>query len=259
MSTSEFPCWDVAVENQVATVSAGEVGDALSSQWQFSEVLIRLRSDDGVRVVVVAGTEQGFPGRRLSPEQGKTFAADLTKPEHAWRVFSGIIRAHQAIAQMEKPVVAKVTSDAWGWGASVAFACDIIVAAEHVTFSDPHLMTANSVTPGDGGIPLMPLYMTPARAKEYLMTGRPYTASELDRLGIINYALPVDQVDAKVAELVETLLARRAYALAWTKRLANKLVNDQLNMSLDASAASEIIDLYQNAYFAGTPNQTLRD
>lgn len=259
MSNSEFPCWDVVVEDQVATVSAGGVSDALSSQWQFSEVMTRLRSDDDVRVVVVAGTEEGFPGRRLSPERGKTFAAEVTEPKNAWRIFSGIIRAHQTIAQMEKPVVAKVTADAWGWGASIAFACDIIVAAEDVTFSDPHLMTPNSVTPGDGGISLMPLFMSPARAKEYLMIGRPYNAAELDRLGIINYALPAGEVDGKVGEIVETLLARRAYALAWTKRLANKIVNDQLNMSLDASAASEIIDLYQNAYFAGTPNRTLRD
>jgi enoyl-CoA hydratase/carnithine racemase len=81
--------------------------------------------------------------------------------------------------------------------------------------------------------------------KEYLMLCRTYDAVELERLGAINYAVPEDTLDAKVGELVDALLARGAYALAWTKRAANRCVVEQLNRALDTSVAYEMTSLYQ--------------
>ena len=115
------------------------------------------------------------------------------------------MRCHQTMAEIEKPIVAKVSGDAAGFGSSLMFNSDIIVAREDVRIMDHHMsgvFTANysgvmkegghefSSIPGDGGVSLVPLFMTPARAKEYLMLAKPYTAKELADLGIINYAVP---------------------------------------------------------------------
>jgi enoyl-CoA hydratase len=102
------------------------------------------------------------------------------------------------------------------------------------------------VVPGDGGCALVPLFMTPARAKEYLLLAREYTASELARLGIINYAVPANKLDATVDDIVARLLKRPAYALAWAKRIANKRVTDHLNMTLDAASAYEQLNKLQS-------------
>jgi enoyl-CoA hydratase len=101
------------------------------------------------------------------------------------------------------------------------------------------------IVPGDGGVALIPLYMTPPLAKEYLMLAREFTAKELAQWGLINYAVPAGQLDQKVQEIVGRLLKRSAYALAWTKRIANRHVVEQINRTIDAGAAYEMVNFLQ--------------
>src|SRR5437899_96513 len=61
----------------------------------------------------------------------------------------------------------------------------------------------------------------------------------------INYAVPVGELDITVSDLVERLLKRPAYPLAWAKRVVNRQVVDQLNRTLDAGAGYEMIGLAQ--------------
>src|SRR5262249_60200832 len=105
------------------------------------------------------------------------------EPDNAWATFSNLVRFHQGISEIEKPVVAKVNGEAAGFGSSIALACDLIYASTDALFSDSHLSLGSAfgadgnwgVTPGDGGAARVPLVMSPARAKEYLMLGRVYT------------------------------------------------------------------------------------
>jgi enoyl-CoA hydratase/carnithine racemase len=168
------------------------------------------------------------------------------------------------MAELEKPIVGKITGDAIGFGSSLAFACDLIVASEDVQFIDIHLGMAEvpygprfGITTGDGGSSLVPLFMSPAKAKEYLMLAKPYSARELAGMGVINYAVPAGELDAMVADLVERLLKRSAYALAWTKRTANRHVVNQLNLTLDAAAAYEMVNFLQIDRQGGEDPETL--
>ena len=77
------------------------------------------------------------------------------------------------------------------------------------------------------------------------MLAKEYTAAELANLGVINAAVPAEQLDARVDEMVEGLLRRSSYALAWTKRVANKHLSAQLQLRLDASVAYELVNILQ--------------
>jgi enoyl-CoA hydratase/carnithine racemase len=132
------------------------------------------------------------------------------------------------------------------------------VAQEDAVFMDHHMGGPIpgrdrffSNVPGDGGCALIPLFMTPCKAKEYLMLAKPYTAAELERMGLINYAVPATALDAKVEELTRGLLARGAFALAWTKRLANRHVVEQLNRVLDAGVGYEMVAFLQREKLGG--------
>jgi enoyl-CoA hydratase/carnithine racemase len=168
-------------------------------------------------------------------------------------IFLAAIRFHEVVASIEKPVVAHVTGDVSGATCNQVFACDLIIANEGARFLDHHLGMGQALpigapfglVPGDGGVSLMPLYMAPPLAKEFLMLGREYTGRQLADMGLINYALPADQVRAKVDETVQRLLLRPAYPLAWAKRVANRHIIDQLNRTLDAGAGYEMIGLAQ--------------
>ncbi len=249
-------------------------GSAGSLHARLAEELERLRGDHGARVVVITGSADTFFTPPPADLYGGIQAPDnQTDPRLIWLTFSGILRCHQALAEMEKPIIARVNGDAIGFGASIAFACDLIVASEHARFMDHHMAGSFtttydgrsrpgghahfSVVPGDGGA-LMGLYLSPCRMKEYLMLCRPSDARELERLGAINYAVPADELDAKVDELVSTLLERGAYAIAWAKRAANRHVVAQLNLSLDASVAYEMTSLYQLQRAGGEEPRTLQ-
>lgn len=257
----------IAKDGQVATITmlsrvslSEEPG--VSGHWELASAFAELREDNSVRVIVLTGSDGQFkvPPPRSYYESSDVAKNHLSEPTGAWLTFSGVIRCHQTMAEIEKPIVAKVNGDAISFGSSVAFASDIIVAREDAKFMDGHMggtFLANyggeikegghefCTFPGDGGAALIPLYMTPCKAKEYLMLAQPYTAAELARSGIINYAVPAEELDAKVDDIVQRLLKRGAYALAWTKRVVNRRVAEQLNLTLDAGVAYEMVTFLQ--------------
>lgn len=174
-------------------------------------------------------------------EEGRKWRND---PARHWKVFTGIVRCHEAMAALEKPIVARVNGDAIGFGSSLMFASDLIVARRDARIADMHMGMGEvqpygppyGIVPGDGGLALVPLHFSPAKAKEYLMLAKKYSGEELARIGVINYAVPMEDLDHVVDDIVGRLLKRSAYALAWTKRVANRHLMAQLNMTLDAGA-----------------------
>jgi enoyl-CoA hydratase/carnithine racemase len=237
------------------SMSAAERADVQKtpSGLALANLLDRIRADDEIRVIVIhrGGAHSG--GLSTARYQSREFQEHHNEPDHIWRTFSGLIRLHEVMASIEKPIVAQVDGDLIGGGCYIALSADLIVAREDARFMDHHLAVGEAapkgppfgLVPGDGGVALAPLYFTPPLAKEFLMLAKGYTAKELEQRGIINYALPADEIDAKVADIVRRLLERPAYPLAWAKRVANRHVIDQLNRTLDAGAAYEMIGLAQ--------------
>lgn len=277
----DFTSIEVSIDRQVATLvilghdeaaarsaAAGRRGNRHREMAQAFEAL---RADDSVRVVVLTGSGNYFA--ITATHQQYTAPSRLSiDPTAQWRDFTALLRCHQVMAEMEKPIVAKVNGHAVGFGNSMVFASDIIVAREDALLLDHHMggiLTlvedgqqkeighAFSSVPGDGGAALLPLFMSPAKAKEYLMLAEPHPASELARLGIINYAVPADELDKKVDEIVQRLLSRGAYQLAWTKRLVNRRVIDQLNRTLDAGVAYEMVGFLYREKLGGQEKHTL--
>jgi enoyl-CoA hydratase/carnithine racemase len=226
----------------------------VDTHWDIGEVLGDIRGDNSVRVVVLEGDERNFlvtPTKEWqSSELGFKYVADQ---RGAWLTFTGIVRAHMTLAEMEKPVVAKVNGDAIGFGASLVFGSDIIIANKDARICHMHMSMGElgdvgpeyGLVPGDGGAALVPLYMSPAKAKEWLMLGPVVPAGDLAAQGMINYAVEATELERKVGEIVEKLLSRSAHALAWTKRVATRRIVDHLNMTLDAAAAYELVTAMQ--------------
>ena len=78
-------------------------------------------------------------------------------------------------------------------------------------------------------------------------------------MNVINYAVPEAELDAKVNELAQALLRRSAFALAWTKRTCNRHVVNQLNMTLDAAAAYEMVNFLQLERLGGKDPLSLEE
>jgi len=258
MSPNASTFFDVQRRDQVATIVVADSAtrEELRKQggsihWEFAQLLNEMRTDNSVRVIVLTGAKDGeFWVPPLAAVRDAAHSrAHRTNTASLWRTFTGVTIAHQALAEIEKPVVARVNGDAVGTGASVLFNCDLSVAVEDAVIADHHMSMGDlpkwstnfGMVPGDGGLALAPLHMPPMRMKEFLMLAKPYTAREFADQGIINYAVPREQLDAKVDELVSRLLARSSYALAWTKRVANRQAVAHMNMTADAASAYELV------------------
>jgi len=257
----DFERVKVDVLDQVATVFL-QWPDGLKKKTkkfhrELPEALALLRNDDSVRVVILRG-----PGDRyfLSPMAGTEDGAGaldsrdtenrVLTPDNILRGMSENRQVYEAILGMPKPVIAMVNGDALGIGASLAMACDIIIAVEDVHITDCHIANHywasqadvhSGAVPGDGGCVFWPMDMSIHLAKEYLFTGRPVTARELAERHVINRAVPREELQAAVDEMVDLLLQRPAWALAWTKQVLNKQLKNQMELTLDASSAFQVI------------------
>jgi enoyl-CoA hydratase len=114
-----------------------------------------------------------------------------------------------------------------------------------------------NTTPGDGGAACIPLHFAPTQAKEILMLGKTHTGRQLADMGIINYAVPADQLDRVTDDIVQRLLQRSAYALAWSKRVINQHYVDNMNKVLTSAIAYEMVDLFETAQNRGKAPTTL--
>jgi enoyl-CoA hydratase len=264
---TDFRSLKISIDGQVATIKLRPISEGFKESppadphIELPTALEQMRTDNSIRVIVITGEKDGEFLCAGSPDYYRSDrAADrLADPYGQWNVALGVLRMVQVMTEIEKPVISKVNGDAIGFGQSIAFASDFIIAREDAFISDVHLGMAEvtrsntgdivglpfGVVPGDGAGALIPLFMNPSQAKEYMMLSVTYTAAELAEMRIVNRAVPLEKLDETVEDFANRLLKRSAFALAWTKRVLNRNVANQLNLALDASTAYEQINLIQ--------------
>jgi len=142
-----------------------------------------------------------------------------------------------ALLDCEKPIIAKVNGHATGLGATLALFCDVVFASETAKIGDPHVGVG--LVAGDGGAIIWPQLIGYSRAKEYLMTGQLMSATEAERIGLINHVVPPDQLEAKVDAFADRLAAGAPQAIRWTKVAVNIGLKQLAHSIMDAAISYE--------------------
>ncbi|MEV7886685.1 enoyl-CoA hydratase [Streptomyces sp. NPDC002817] len=139
-----------------------------------------------------------------------------------------------------KPSIAAVQGRCIAGGLMLCWPCDLIVAAEDALFSDP------VVTMGIGGVEYHghTWELGARKAKEILFTGRPLTAEEAERVGMVNRVVPRDQLDAETRELAEQIAKMPAFGL----RQAKRAVNQTLDVQGFYAAVQSVFDVHQTGH-----------
>lgn len=185
------------------------------------------------RVVVLTGEGEAFSGGG----DVNWMQQWVEEPEY----FEQVAREGEAVIEnlvdIEKPVIARINGDAAGLGANVALCCDMTVMAEGSRIGDPHVKVG--LAAGDGGAVIWPLLLGLNKAKEFLMTGRLVEAAEAADIGLVNYAVPEDELDAKVDELVDELATLPQPAVRYSKMAANAWLEQGVQDILRKSLAME--------------------
>lgn len=233
---SDFGQIDVTLKDQVFLIEIA--GLDRKTHASLSKVF-RAAHESDARVVVVTGKGRTF----LNPQM---FDWEWVSKLTDFNYMLGITREAEDIFRdqinVDKPMIAKVYAPgAHSLGASIALACDFVIASEDATFSDPHV-SGMGLPPGDGGALLWPIRIGLGRAKEFLMTPKECTAREAVDIGLINRAVPADQLDAEVDKLIATLLAQPHFGLRMTKKWLNQYLQHQLTLvGLGAITAESLV------------------
>ena len=195
-----------------------------------------LVNDNSVNVVVITGAGRAF----CAGGDVKLMAnMELTRGfEWPWTSIVDNVQFLQAMQSVPQPIIASVNGDAVGAGSSIALSCDIVLAAETARFADPHVR--RGLVPPDG-ILAASLLTGLNRAKEYLLLGELITATEAERIGLVNHVYPLVDLKSETDRLAEQLATGATAAIRWTKQVLNKLVWDRWNLMVDGASAFEEI------------------
>jgi enoyl-CoA hydratase/carnithine racemase len=157
-------------------------------------------------------------------------------------------RAIRAIIHCPVPIIAAVNGAAYAGGMEIALCTDFIYAAEHARFALTEVTLG--IMPGAGGTQTLPRAVGTRRAKEILLTGRPFTAQQAFEWGMVNR---ICKSEALVAEALETAAAIAGNAPISTRQIKQS-VNYGLNMDLASGMMFEI-----EAYNRMVPTEDRRE
>jgi enoyl-CoA hydratase len=177
------------------------------------------------------------------------------------RVFDAVAyegkRIVYSMLDCEKPIVGKINGHAAGLGATLALFCDVTFVAEHARISDPHVRVG--LVAGDGGAVIWPQLIGYARAKELLMTGNAVTAPDAARIGLVNYAVPAEELDSRVDAFVNQLLDGATSAIQGTKMSINVGLKQLAHSVMETSTALERLSNRSDDHRAGIQAMLRKD
>ena len=186
-------------------------------------------SDDAVRAVVLTGAGRAFCAGQDLHERLQPDALPLADEIRAR--YNPLIRAMRALP---KPIVAAVNGVAAGAGASLAFACDIRIAAEDASF----LLAFGRVglIPDSGATWLLPRLIGGAKAAELALTTDPLSAADAERLGLVARIVPAAELLSEARALAGRLAAAAPVALALTKEALERSWTSSFEEQLELEA-----------------------
>ncbi|OXS31609.1 enoyl-CoA hydratase/isomerase family protein [Streptomyces sp. XY006] len=242
------------------TLNRPEALNALTpdQRERLIELLSDASADPAVRAVVLTGTGRGFcAGADLrgtgagADLRGTGTGADLrgtgTPPgeriagDVARTLRTGAQRLIAAVLDCEKPVIAAVNGTAAGLGAHLAFACDLVLAAESARFIE--VFVRRGLVPDAGGAYLLPRLVGPRRAKELMFFGDALTAAEAERTGLVNRVVPDGNLAGTARAWADRLASGPTRALALTKQLVNASLDTDRATAFAAEAAAQEINM----------------
>jgi enoyl-CoA hydratase len=216
----------------LVTLNRPEVGNAKNTQMGLDtlDVWTSLINDPGdVRCVVLTGAGEKIfcAGGDLKQRKGMTQA----EWQHQHEIFE---RSRDALMDSPVPVIAAVNGHAYGGGCETVLACDFTYAVRGARFALPEVTLG--IMPGAGGTQFLPRAVGERRAKEIILTGRPFTAEQALEWGVVNHVSERGALMDDVLATAETICANAPLSI----RQAKKSVHHGLQMDIRRALWFEI-------------------
>jgi enoyl-CoA hydratase len=186
--------------------------NAMNKQlWlDLQKALDNAREDYLIKAVIITGQGRAFSsGADLKDSRNRT-------PEEYRSYLESLQEVSRQIIRYEKPTIAAINGYALGSGYELALACDIRIAAENAKIGSPEASVASSVT--GGAFRLIQDLVGPGKAKELLFTADMITGKEAERIGLVNQAVPDDQLMEAARTMADKIAQNSMFSLKMIKK-----------------------------------------
>jgi len=217
----------IANEGRLNATTEAMHGD-LASVWRAID------EDGAVAAVLVRGAGENF-------SSGGDFAMiermieDEATLVRVWKEASDLV---YNLVNCSRPVVSAIRGTAVGAGLAIALLADVSVAARNARLLDGH--TRLGVAAGDHAVLIWPLLCGLAKARYYLLTNKPLSGEEAERIGLVALCVDDAEVVSTALGVARQLAATSATAVRFTKHSLNNWLR-LAGPSFDASLALEFL------------------
>ena len=233
-----FECIVYEKNAGIATIKLNrpKVLNAMNKQlWlDLQAALDDARTDNEIKAVIVTGEGRAF-------STGADLKESKTRSLEDYRDYlEELQEASRKILKFEKPTIAAINGYALGSGYELALACDVRLAAEEALIGSPEARVTSSVT--GGALRLVQDLVGPGKAKELLFTAENIDGREAARIGLVNRAVPADQLMAEAVAMAEKIAANSAFSI--------KMIKKGLHMAQGEASLEAIMDFEVEACLA---------
>ncbi len=222
------------------TIDAPQTKNACTGgMWVALGRSFREMANSGARVLVLTGSGGEFcSGADLTGGDDPPAEGPAASMLDSMRVISEVALA---IHDCPIPVVAKVDGLCVGAGLGLALAGDMTICSDRARFSAIFAKRGLSL---DFGVSwFLSQRIGVHRAKEMAFTAKMLSGAEAYQIGMVNSVVPADQLDAAVAELVDTIASGPPVALSMTKREIDHASSSTLAQALEAEALAQSVNV----------------
>jgi 2-(1,2-epoxy-1,2-dihydrophenyl)acetyl-CoA isomerase len=224
-----------AVDQGVATITLCRP-DVLNSfnrrmAQELQRALARAGGDADIRAVLLTGAGRGFCAGQDLAEATTGNVEEMDLGDVVKASYNPIVLA---IRELEKPVVCAVNGVAAGAGANLAFACDLVVAAEDASFVQS--FSKIGLVPDTSGTFFLPRLVGPARATAMMFLAEKVSATRALEWGMIYQVVPPTVLMDTALALAKQLATMPTIGLALTKKALNASFANDLKTQLALEA-----------------------
>lgn len=234
-------------ENNICTITLNRPDrfNAFNEEMskEFMEALKSAERDTEVRVIVITGAGKAFcSGQDLKDIAGqKRSLSDSIE-----RRYNPMIRK---VTGIEKPIICRLNGIGAGAGASLALACDMVIATENAALLEAFVNIG--LVPDSGSTYFLPRLVGRQRAFEIAALGDKISAAEAMQLGLINRVVPETDLDHEVSKYAMRFASGATKAIGMIKRMLNRSFESTLDDMLEQEKYCQEIAGNSNDYAEG--------
>ena len=234
----DFECIIYEKEGEIATIKLNrpKVLNAMNKQlWlDIQQALEDAKNDSKIKVVIITGEGRAFStGADLKESKDRSL-------EDYRDYLEELQEASRKILRFEKATIAAINGYALGSGCELALACDIRIAAEEAKIGSPEARVASSIT--GGAMRLVQDLIGPGKAKELLFTTEYINGKEAERIGLVNKAVPLDQLMKTTKEMAQKIAQSSPFSI--------KLIKKGLSLAQGEASLEALMDYEVEACLA---------